>query len=127
MVEVKERDVVISALELERAPGSRDVAFHVGCSKGTYIRSLANDLVRQHNGQALSGCMFQCRARVMCMCQISLALGAQFANGHCHQAMAWLQSTHLSMGWARMWQLCTLCGGQQLREMPVCRLRFRLR
>jgi tRNA U55 pseudouridine synthase TruB len=46
VVEVKEREVTISLLELSRAPGARDVAFRVGCSKGTYIRSLVNDLVR---------------------------------------------------------------------------------
>jgi len=47
VVEVKEREVTISRLELSRPPGGRDVAFHVGCSKGTYIRSLVNDLVRR--------------------------------------------------------------------------------
>ena len=39
--------MTISLLELSRAPGARDVAFRVGCSKGTYIRSLVNDLVRR--------------------------------------------------------------------------------
>ena len=46
VVEVKERDVTITDLELSRQPGSRDVSFRVGCSKGTYIRSLVNDIVR---------------------------------------------------------------------------------
>ena len=45
VVEVKERDVRISVLELSREAGSRDVAFRVACSKGTYIRSLVNDMV----------------------------------------------------------------------------------
>jgi len=58
VVEVKEREVTISRLELWGAPGrrgrvlrrrrgGRDVVFRVGCSKGTYIRSLVNDLVRR--------------------------------------------------------------------------------
>ena len=44
---MEKREVIIAALELSRAPGSRDVAFRVVCSKGTYIRSLVNDLVRR--------------------------------------------------------------------------------
>jgi len=47
VVEVKEREVTISRLELSRRGGGRDVVFRVGCSKGTYIRSLVNDLVRR--------------------------------------------------------------------------------
>ncbi len=48
VVEVKERDVRISVLELSREAGSRDVAFRVACSKGTYIRSLVNDMVSRN-------------------------------------------------------------------------------
>jgi len=52
VVEVKEREVTISRLELGRGGGGRrrgapHVVFRVGCSKGTYIRSLVNDLVRR--------------------------------------------------------------------------------
>ena len=46
VAEVQKREVTIAALELSRAAGSRDIAFRVVCSKGTYIRSLVNDLVR---------------------------------------------------------------------------------
>ena len=38
--------MTIAVLELSREAGSRDIAFRVVCSKGTYIRSLVNDLVR---------------------------------------------------------------------------------
>ena len=41
------RSIHISTFDVHRsAPTSQDVTFRVGCSKGTYIRSLANDLVR---------------------------------------------------------------------------------
>ena len=40
------RPIHISAFDVQRAdPAARDVSFRVACSKGTYIRSLANDLV----------------------------------------------------------------------------------
>ena len=46
VADVKKREVTIAALALSREAGSRDIAFRVVCSKGTYIRSLVNDLVR---------------------------------------------------------------------------------
>ncbi|KAK9844093.1 hypothetical protein WJX81_004352 [Elliptochloris bilobata] len=46
VMEVKTREVTIAALELSREAGSRDVDFRVACSKGTYVRSLVNDLGR---------------------------------------------------------------------------------
>ncbi len=46
VAEVQKREVTIAALELSREAGSRDIAFRVVCSKGTYIRTLAEDLVR---------------------------------------------------------------------------------
>lgn len=46
------RPVTVYSFDLERDGGrSRDVRFSIACSKGTYIRSLAHDLVRIH-------CMF---------------------------------------------------------------------
>ena len=46
-VERVPRPVVVSEFEVWReAAGARDVSFRVRCSKGTYIRSLAHDLVR---------------------------------------------------------------------------------
>jgi len=47
VVEVKEREVTISRLELSRPPGGRARVVRGGCSNGTYIRSLVNDLVRR--------------------------------------------------------------------------------
>ena len=41
------RPVTVSEFSVWReAPGGQDVHFRVRCSKGTYIRSLAHDLVR---------------------------------------------------------------------------------
>ena len=40
------RAIHISTFDVARsAPGSGDITFRVACSKGTYIRSLAHDLV----------------------------------------------------------------------------------
>jgi tRNA U55 pseudouridine synthase TruB len=46
VVERQSRPVTIHSFELRRDEGNkRDVHFRVSCSKGTYIRSLAHDLV----------------------------------------------------------------------------------
>lgn len=46
VVERQSRPVTIHSFELRRDEGNkRDVHFRVACSKGTYIRSLAHDLV----------------------------------------------------------------------------------
>ena len=46
-VERPARPVTVHSFELARDTGSaRDVHFRIACSKGTYIRSLAHDLVR---------------------------------------------------------------------------------
>ena len=46
-IERKARTVTISHIDLKRDEADpHSVHFDVGCSKGTYIRSLANDLVR---------------------------------------------------------------------------------
>lgn len=46
-VERSARSVTVTALELTRDAGNaRDVHFRVACSKGTYVRTLAHDLVR---------------------------------------------------------------------------------
>jgi tRNA pseudouridine55 synthase len=45
-VERKPRGVSVVSFHLDWQPGRQDVDFQVTCSKGTYIRSLAHDLVR---------------------------------------------------------------------------------
>ena len=46
-VERQPRSVTVTAFELQRDPADqRSVHFRVACSKGTYVRSLAHDLVR---------------------------------------------------------------------------------
>ena len=48
-VERPARPVTVYGFALKRDGGrGRDVRFRVACSKGTYIRSLAHDLVRAH-------------------------------------------------------------------------------
>jgi tRNA pseudouridine(55) synthase len=45
-VERKARPITVHSFEVSRDEGNaRDVHFKVSCSKGTYIRSLAHDLV----------------------------------------------------------------------------------
>lgn len=46
-VERQRRAIHVSQFDLWRdAPGAQDVHFRIACSKGTYIRALAHDLVR---------------------------------------------------------------------------------
>ena len=46
-MERQPRSVTVTAFELHRDPADqRSVHFRVACSKGTYVRSLAHDLVR---------------------------------------------------------------------------------
>ena len=54
-VERPARSVNVHTFMLQRsAAGRQDLDFRISCSKGTYIRSLAHDLVRTHPGQAVS-------------------------------------------------------------------------
>ena len=54
-VERPARSVSVHTFMLQRsAAGRQDLDFRISCSKGTYIRSLAHDLVCTHPGQAVS-------------------------------------------------------------------------